>query len=69
MKIILEFQSLLRDHGEFEPELRCFTNTGAWSFENFFTVHFCEGEWVFPMVVNLVHDCMFPMVGVMLLHD
>ena len=34
-------------------------NTGAWSFENIFTLNFCGQEWIFPMVVNLVHESMF----------
>ena len=55
------------DHGEFEPELRCFPNTGACDFENMFTLNFCEGEWMFPMVVNLVHESMFSMFVFMLL--
>ena len=28
-----------------------------------FTLNFCEGEWIFPMVVNLVHDSMFSQLG------
>ena len=46
-------------HGEFEPEPRCFVNTGAGSFENIFTLNFCGQEWIFSMVVNLVHESMF----------
>ena len=34
-------------------------NTGAWSFENTFTLNFCRQEWIFPMSVNLVHETMF----------
>ena len=47
------------DHGGFEPEPRCFTNTGAWSIENMLTLNLCGQEWIFPMVVNLAHESMF----------
>ena len=29
--------------------------------ENMFTLNFCGQEWIFPMVVNLVHESMYSM--------
>ena len=34
-----------------------------------FTLKFCEGEWIFPMVVNLVHESMFSHFLVMRLQE
>ena len=34
-----------------------------------FTLNSCEGEWIFPMVVNLVHESIFSYVEVMMLQD
>ena len=31
------------------------------------TLNFCKGEWIFPMVVNLVHESMFSPFWVMML--
>ena len=34
-----------------------------------FILNFSEGEWIFPMVVNLAHESMFSPFGVMMLQD
>ena len=34
-----------------------------------FTLNFCEGEWISPIVANLVHESMFSDFWVMMLHD
>ena len=34
-----------------------------------FTLNFCEVEWIFPMVVRLVHESMFSHFWVMMLQD
>ena len=44
-------------------------NTGAWSFENIFTLNFFGQEWIFSMVVNLVHDSMFSIFVFMVLQE
>ena len=69
MKMALKFESFLWDHGEIEPKSRWFTSTGAQSFEDGFILNFCEEEWTFPMVGNLVHDDMFSKFWVMMLQD
>ena len=43
-------------------------NTGAWSFENMFTLNFFQ-DWIFPIVVNLVHESMFSHLWVMMLQE
>ena len=32
-----------------------------------FTLNFCEEDWIFAMVVNLLHECMFAIFWVMML--
>ena len=44
-------------------------NTGEWSFENIFTLNFCGQEWIFSMLVNLVHESMFSHLLVMMLQE
>ena len=34
-----------------------------------FTLIFCEEEWIFPKVVNLVHESMFSHLLVMMLQE
>ena len=34
-----------------------------------FSLNFCGQEWIFPMVVNLVHERMFSHLLVMMLHE
>ena len=59
--MVSEFYSFLWDHGDFEVDPRCFTNTGACSSENMFTLNFCGQEWIFAVAINLVHESMFSM--------
>ena len=44
-------------------------NTGAGSFEHIFTLKFRGQEWIFPMVVNLVHESMFSIFVFMILQE
>ena len=34
-----------------------------------FTLNFCEGEWTFQMLVNLVHESMFSHVWVIMVPE
>ena len=67
--MVLEFCLFLWAHGEFEPELRCFTNTGVKNLRQKFTLNFCGQKWIFSMVVNLVHESMFSNLLVMMLQE
>ena len=44
-------------------------NTGVRSLRQMFTLNFCGHEWIFSMVVNLVHESMFSMFVFMLLQE
>ena len=57
------FYSFLSDHGELEPESKCFTNTGVLRCQNLFISNFYEVEWIFPMAINLVHESIFSIFG------
>ena len=67
--MLLEFCLFLWDHGELEPEPRCFTNIGVKSLRQEFTLNFCGQEFIFSMVVNLVHESMFSNLLVMMLEE
>ena len=67
--MVLEFCFFLWDHGELEPEPRCFTNTEVKSLLQKFTFNFRGQEWNFSMVVNLVHESMFSNLYVMMLQE
>ena len=44
-------------------------NTGVWSLRQLFTLNFCAQEWIFPMVVNLVHESIFSNFVFMMLQE
>ena len=44
-------------------------NTGVCSLRHMFTLNFCGQEWIFSMVVNLVHESMFSHLLVMMLQE
>ena len=67
--MVLEFCLFLWDHGELEPEPRFFTNTGVKCLLQKVTLNFCGQEWIFSMVVNLVHESMFSNLLVLMLQE
>ena len=52
-----------------EPESKCFTNTRIPNIQTNFTLNCFEEEWIFAMVVNLVHESMFANFWLMMLQD